>query len=197
MAFLNDDFWRVKIHDGDIEGFPAWSAKTSNLYLQMWLKTFARRILFKSCRFRFRFFVFGLLCHHTASPPITSGKKSFFPLTHCRVLPVWVEESWSARKLGHASILAVKSHWTMNISTNSFRITKSFEWLLNNFVRFSLNFHIWLQQSNLRIAPGAKSTFGPIWVRTGPENLKNLIGSLTAVALIWSKVQAKDLRKLH
>ena len=49
----------------------------------------------------------------------------------------------------------------------------------------------------MRIAPGAKSTFGPIWVRKGPKDLQNCIELLPAVALTGSKVQAKDLRKLH
>ena len=49
----------------------------------------------------------------------------------------------------------------------------------------------------MRIAPGAKSTFGPIWVRKGPENLNFFIGLLPAVALNRSKAQAKDLRKLY
>ena len=49
----------------------------------------------------------------------------------------------------------------------------------------------------MRIAPRAKSTFGPIWVRKGPENLKKITGILLEVALNRSKAQAKDLRKLH
>jgi len=49
----------------------------------------------------------------------------------------------------------------------------------------------------MRIAPGAKSTFGPIWVRKGPKNLKIFIGILPAVASNRSRAQAKDLRKLH
>jgi hypothetical protein len=50
---------------------------------------------------------------------------------------------------------------------------------------------------NMRIAPGAKSTFGPIWMRKGPKNIKTFIELLPAVALNQSKAQAKDLRKLH
>jgi len=49
----------------------------------------------------------------------------------------------------------------------------------------------------MRIASGVKSTFGPIWVKKGPKNLKNFIGILPAVALNRSKAQAKDLTKLH
>ena len=49
----------------------------------------------------------------------------------------------------------------------------------------------------MRIVPGAKSTFGPIWVRKGPKNLKIFIGLLPAVALNRSKAQVKDLRKVH
>jgi len=36
-------------------------------------------------------------------------------LTHCRVLPVWVEESWEARKLCHARTLG---HFTREITLN-------------------------------------------------------------------------------
>jgi len=49
----------------------------------------------------------------------------------------------------------------------------------------------------MRIAPGAKSIFGPIWIRKGPKNLKTFLGLLPAVALNRSKAQAKDIRKLH
>ena len=49
----------------------------------------------------------------------------------------------------------------------------------------------------MHVAPGAKSTFGPIWMRKGPKNLKNFIGLLPAVALNQTKAHAKDLRKLH
>jgi len=49
----------------------------------------------------------------------------------------------------------------------------------------------------MRIAPGAKSAFGPIWMWKGPEKLKICIGLFPAVALNRSKAQAKDLRKLH
>ena len=49
----------------------------------------------------------------------------------------------------------------------------------------------------MRIAPGVKSTFGPIWVKKGPKNLKIFTGILLAVALTRSKAQAKDLKKLH
>ena len=49
----------------------------------------------------------------------------------------------------------------------------------------------------MRIAPGAKSTFGPIWMRKGPKNFKNFTGLLPAVEMNRSKAQAKDLRKLH
>jgi len=49
----------------------------------------------------------------------------------------------------------------------------------------------------MRIALGVKSTFGPIWVKKGPKNLKIFMGMLPAVALNRSKAQAKDLNKLH
>jgi len=49
----------------------------------------------------------------------------------------------------------------------------------------------------MRIAPGAKSTFGPIWVRKGPKNLNNFTGILATVASNRSKAQAKDFKKLH
>jgi len=49
----------------------------------------------------------------------------------------------------------------------------------------------------MRIAPGVKSTFGPIWLKKGPKNLKNFMGILPAVALNRSKAQAKDVRKSH
>jgi len=48
----------------------------------------------------------------------------------------------------------------------------------------------------MRIASGVKSTFGPIWAKKGPKNLKIFIGILPAVALNRSKAQAKDLKKL-
>ena len=32
-------------------------------------------------------------------------------------------------------------------------------------------FHVWLQQSNMRIDLGAKSTFGPVWARKCPKTL--------------------------
>jgi hypothetical protein len=38
-----------------------------------------------------------------------------FFLTYCRVLPVWVEESWSAEKFGHARRLG---HFTCEITLN-------------------------------------------------------------------------------
>jgi len=171
--------------------------KTSNLFLQMWFEHFCEAHPLQVVSFPILIFLFLGRYATTQLALQLHQERRFFSSTHCRVLPVWVEESWSVRKLGHASILAVKSHSMMNISTNSFQITKSFRWLLNNFVRSSLNFQICLQQSNLRITSGAKSTFGPVWVRTGPENLKNLIGILPAVALNWSKVTAKDFRKLH
>jgi len=38
----------------------------------------------------------------------------------------WVEESWSFRKFGHASILPVKSHWTINMLTDWIQIAKFF-----------------------------------------------------------------------
>ena len=88
----------------------------------MWTKIFWRRVLYKSCRFRFRSFS--------------------FLLTHCCLLPMWVEESDSARKLGHVSMLPMKSHWTVtiNILANFFWITKSLNLLQNNLFRPSLNF---------------------------------------------------------
>jgi len=49
----------------------------------------------------------------------------------------------------------------------------------------------------MHIAPGVKSTFGPIWAKKGPKTLKKFIRILPAVALIQSKAQAKDLKKLH
>ena len=56
---------------------------------------------------------------------------------------------------------------------------------------------IGLHLSNIRIAPGAKSTFGPICVRKGLKTLQKTIGILSAVVLNRSKALAKDLRKLH
>jgi len=47
----------------------------------------------------------------------------------------------------------------------------------------------------MRIAPGAKSTFGPIWGEERPKTLKNFIGILPAVALNLTKAQANDLSK--
>jgi len=44
----------------------------------------------------------------------------------------------------------------------------------------------------MRIAPGAKSTFGPNCVRKGPKTLKIFTGIFPAVALNGSKAQAKD-----
>ena len=50
---------------------------------------------------------------------------------------------------------------------------------------------------NMRIAPGAKSTFGPIWMRKSPKKLQKITGILITVASNRAKAQAKDLRKLH
>jgi len=47
------------------------------------------------------------------------------------------------------------------------------------------------------IAPGAESTFGPIWMRKGPKNLNFSIEILPTVTSNRSKAQAKDLRKLN
>jgi len=41
---------------------------------------------------------------------------------------IW-KEYWIARMLGHAAILPLNSHWTMNISASFFWIAKSFWWL--------------------------------------------------------------------
>jgi len=49
----------------------------------------------------------------------------------------------------------------------------------------------------MHIAPGAKSTFGPIWMKKGPKNLQIFIGLLPVVALDRSKAQVKDLQKLQ
>ena len=43
-----------------------------------------------------------------------------------------------SRKFGHASILHVKSLWTMKISGSLSLIAKTFRWLQNNFLRSSL-----------------------------------------------------------
>jgi len=69
--------------------------------------------------------------------------------------------------------------------------------LRNKLSTHSLNSHFSKQQSNMRIVPGVKSTLCPIWMKKGPKNLKNFIGFLSAVALNRSKVQDKDIRKLH
>jgi len=55
--------------------------------------------------------------------------------THCPVLSEWAEESRSAWKLGHVSILPVKSQWTMNISVNSFPDRKVLSTTSNNLSR--------------------------------------------------------------
>ena len=61
----------------------------------------------------------------------------------------WVEESWSFRKFGHASILPVKSHWTINMLITT---------------------HIWTTWTGIHMAC-AKSTIcavcvGTTWWRT-------------------------------
>ena len=69
--------------------------------------------------------------------------KFLFFQTHCRVLPEWVEESWSARNWVNLEgwvILPVKLYWTINISTKLTRIATSFGWLEHNFCRSLLHF---------------------------------------------------------
>jgi len=59
--------------------------------------------------------------------------------------------------------------------------------------------HVLLQRSNMSIAAGTKSTFGPIWVRKSPENLKNCIQILSRSTVVSnrSKAQTNNLEKLH
>jgi len=97
-------------------------------------------------------------------------------------------------------ILPVKSHWTMNISVNFCRTAKSLGWFYNNFLTIFIKLTIFDSSRAICVTlrgSGAKSTFGPMWMRKGPKNIKNFIGLLPAVALNRSKAQAKYRRNLH
>jgi len=82
-------------------------------------------------------------------------------------------ESKSARKLGHASFLPVKSHWKINISANSSRITKSFGWLRDNFSKSSLNLPCLIAAEQYAYRSGGKIKVWSHLDEERPENPQN------------------------
>ena len=137
------------------------------------LNTFARRILYKSCRVWFRSFFFWhivVFCQ--------CGLQSLEVLENLVTLEGWV-------------ILPVKSHWTMNISSNFCRTAKSFGWLSNNFLRSSVNFPSLIAAEQYAYCSGGKSNVLSHLCEERPEKPQIFIGILPAVALNRSKRRQK------
>jgi len=131
--------------------FPACSAKKSKLFLSMRLKHFCEAHPPQVIPFLFRSFCFVWT-----------------------LLPVWVRESWSARKLITLEgwvILPVKSHWTMNISANFCQTAKSFGWLLNDLFRSSLNSPSETAAEQHAYCSRGKINFWSHLIEERPENL--------------------------
>jgi len=116
-------------------------------------------------------------------------KKSTF-FMGCRDLPVWIGESSDTRKLVTLEgwvILPVISHWTMNISANFCRTAKSFGWLHNNFLRFSLKFPCLIAAEQFAYRFGGKINF---WSHLGeerPEKPRKFHGLVDPRCNKWNK----------
>jgi len=157
--------------------------KNRNFFCRCDSNTFDRRILYKCCRFWNRSLIFFW---HI----VVFGQCLSVGFESLEVL-----ENWSRSKVGQFYPWNHTERW---ISQPIFAGPQSpLDDFNATFWHLCKTYHLWLQQSNMRIAPGEKSIFGPIWVRKCPKNLKNFPGIHSTVASNRSKAQAQDLGRLH
>ena len=95
-------------------------------------------------------------------------------VTHCLVLPLWVEVFESLVTLGGWVILNVKSHWTILASANFCRTAKSFGWLSNNFLRSSLISPCLIAAEQHAYCSGGKINLWSHLCEERPENAQNV-----------------------
>ena len=160
----------------------AFSAKKSKLLLQMWIEHCA-------CQKCSNHDVDATVKNVQITPFLMSTFFYFFDRLSC-----FASVGWKVLKcrLGQAWIGPVKSHWTMNISANSFRIKKSFGWLSKNLLRFLFNFPCLIATEQYAYCSRGKINFWSHHLsEDGPKNFKFFIGFLFAVASNRSKEQAE------